>query len=256
MLMPKVLNVVGFKDSGKTRLIESLTQELIRRGLSVGVIKHTASPYPLDTPGKDTWRYAQAGAKSVSILTPTEASIFFYHPEKIDAIINIMKPLDLILIEGFKELDRVPRIIFARNEDEFKLLRNGLEIAIIGRNINSKFPNLKAITFSSCQTKELADLVFEKAIPLLPGLDCQKCGFPSCSELAKEVMQGKAKVSKCVNMPSEEVTIVVDGSPIKVNSFVGRIMKKVIMGILSTLKGAEPTKKIVVQCQVGNEEFP
>lgn len=62
--MPRVMVVTGFKKSGKTSLIEKLIGSLKRRGLKVGVIKHTMRAYGVDTRDKDTWRYKQAGARS------------------------------------------------------------------------------------------------------------------------------------------------------------------------------------------------
>jgi Na+-translocating ferredoxin:NAD+ oxidoreductase RNF subunit RnfB len=37
----------------------------------------------------------------------------------------------------------------------------------------------------------------EKVVALLPGLNCGACGYPGCSELANEIVKGKAKVELC-----------------------------------------------------------
>ena len=60
--MSKVFTVVGHSGSGKTTLVEKLLHELSGRGLRVATIKHAHHKVVLDTPGKDSFRYKQAGA--------------------------------------------------------------------------------------------------------------------------------------------------------------------------------------------------
>jgi len=66
-IMPNVFIFVGHSGCGKTTLIEKLLRELSGRGLRVAVIKHAHHRVVLDTPGKDSWRYKQAGA-AISML--------------------------------------------------------------------------------------------------------------------------------------------------------------------------------------------
>ena len=40
----------------------------------------------------------------------------------------------------------------------------------------------------------------------LPGLDCGTCGAPSCSDLAEDIVRGKASIEDCVFF-SRETTI-------------------------------------------------
>ena len=252
--MSRVMGIVGFKESGKTSLIEKLARELVGRGFTVGVVKHTTRPYSLDTPRKDTWRYSQAGAKTSAILTSKETAIFLHQPEELDTIMKVLGPLDLVLLEGLKELDRVPRIILARDKSEVQRLRNGLEVAVIGEIANGNVQDLEIPVLDVYASRNVADIVVEKSMPLLPGLNCRKCGFSSCRELAKEVLEGKAEVSRCVNMPSKNVQVTLDGTPLKINPFVGKIMKKVVMGVLSTLEGVRTPRNVMVQFQVEKEQ--
>ena len=61
-----IIAVVGSKKSGKTTTIEALTRELVKRGFKVAAVKHVSEPdFTMDTKGKDTWRFAQAGARIV-----------------------------------------------------------------------------------------------------------------------------------------------------------------------------------------------
>jgi molybdopterin-guanine dinucleotide biosynthesis protein B len=65
----KVISFVGHSGSGKTTLIEKLLLGLRRRGLRVATIKHAHHKVQLDTPGKDSWRYTQAGAEVSMLVT-------------------------------------------------------------------------------------------------------------------------------------------------------------------------------------------
>ena len=72
----QAIAVVGTKKSGKTTTIENLTRELTKRGYKVATIKHINEPdFTIDTLGKDTWRYAQAGAKTIISVATNETAI-------------------------------------------------------------------------------------------------------------------------------------------------------------------------------------
>ncbi|MFB0543296.1 MAG: molybdopterin-guanine dinucleotide biosynthesis protein B [Candidatus Bathyarchaeia archaeon] len=230
--MPRVVVIVGFKGSGKTSLIEKLIEALKIRGNRVGVIKHTLRPYPVDTPGKDTWRYREAGSQASALITPEESAIFLRRSLELNEAISRLGPLDLVLLEGFKELDRAPRIIVARDKSEVEQLRNGLEVAVAG----SFAGDLGVRILDPNEGDALADIVEKRAMPLLPGLNCRKCGYPSCKELAKAVLAGDEEAWSCVNLPSRDVHILLDGAPLGINPFVGRVLRNVVMGVISTLK--------------------
>ena len=61
----KVFGVVGWKNSGKTCLIESLVEVISSRGFSVSTIKHAHHTFDIDQVGKDSYRHRKAGAKEV-----------------------------------------------------------------------------------------------------------------------------------------------------------------------------------------------
>ena len=89
-----------------------------------------------------------------------------------------------------------------------------------------------------------------RAMPLLPGLNCRKCGYPSCKELAKAVLAGEEEAWSCVNLPSRDVYILLDGAPLSINPFVGRILRNVVMGVISTLKDVGTPESIELKFMV------
>jgi molybdopterin-guanine dinucleotide biosynthesis protein MobB len=102
----KRLHIVGRKNQGKTTLIVELIELLTARGLRVGTIKHTHHRHELDTPGKDSHRHRQAGARAVGILSP-ELNAVFWPVEaqppaeaRYDAFAPLLADCDLVLVEG------------------------------------------------------------------------------------------------------------------------------------------------------------
>lgn len=104
-LRPPIVSVVGRSGTGKTSFLEALLPELTGRGLRVGVLKHHAHPTPFDTPGKDTYRLAEAGAAVVIGVGPVEVAVFRREngAEAVDATIaREAAGLDLVLTEGYR----------------------------------------------------------------------------------------------------------------------------------------------------------
>jgi len=125
-LKPTVIAVVGTKKSGKTTTIEILIQELSRRGYKVAAIKHVPEPdHTIDTSGKDTWRYAQAGAKTVVSAAANEIATIekiSLETVTIDDLVRRCKGSDVVFTEGLKKqvakLKNIQKIVVAKNADE------------------------------------------------------------------------------------------------------------------------------------------
>lgn len=102
----KRIHVIGRKNHGKTTLVVDLVQELSRRGLSVGTIKHTHHRHELDVPGKDSHRHREAGAALVGVLSRSLSAVFRPYPEadRDEARYADLAPLfascDIVLVEG------------------------------------------------------------------------------------------------------------------------------------------------------------
>ena len=106
---PPLLAFTGWSGSGKTTFLEKLLPVLIARGLRVSVIKHDGHGFDMDRPGKDTYRFAAAGAVATAIAGPNGWAVL--SSEKTDALAlrDKLPPCDLILAEGLKYAD-IPKI--------------------------------------------------------------------------------------------------------------------------------------------------
>lgn len=109
---PKVISIVGHSGSGKTTLVEKLIRELCARGVKVATIKHAHHKVELDTPGKDSFRYKDAGAVMSMLLTRDALQLVAdakteRDPEQLAK--RFLGEADLVLAEGFS-LCATPKI--------------------------------------------------------------------------------------------------------------------------------------------------
>ncbi|MFA9436454.1 MAG: molybdopterin-guanine dinucleotide biosynthesis protein B, partial [Candidatus Bathyarchaeota archaeon] len=127
---PKTVSVTGFKNSGKTMVVEALVKELSTRGRRVGTLKHTADDIDLDTPGKDTSRHRDAGSIATGILQDNTTALFLDERLSIHQAAEKLGMIDILVIEGFKTLTTVARVIVPKEDGHVEELSNGLEIAV------------------------------------------------------------------------------------------------------------------------------
>ncbi len=155
----KVVCIVGPAKSGKTLLIERLTPELNRRGLRVATIKHTHHHnVSLDIPGKDTYRYRQAGAEIIVLASPdgfsilTEEKGVFGLEEVVSAL---PEKLDIILVEGFKQ-EGFPKIEVVPDDTDPLFINNPSLLAIVSSNT---FPAAKIPCFKPTAIADMVELL-------------------------------------------------------------------------------------------------
>ena len=121
----KVFGVTGWKNSGKTTLMERLVTEITARGVSVSTIKHAHHAVDVDQPGKDSYRHRQAGAQEVILASSNRWALMHELRGKaepaLEELLAHIAPVDLVLIEGYKREDH-PKIEAAKSLGERPLL--------------------------------------------------------------------------------------------------------------------------------------
>jgi molybdopterin-guanine dinucleotide biosynthesis protein MobB len=123
---PRVIAVVGGKKSGKTTAIEFLIKELAGRGYRIAAVKHIPEPnFTIDEEGKDTWKYAQAGAATIVAVSSQEiATIEKVAPASfsIKKVLQRCRDCDLVFLEGFRDLivndSRIDKILVVSSAEE------------------------------------------------------------------------------------------------------------------------------------------
>ncbi len=103
--VPVISFVAASSNSGKTTLIEKIVKLLKARGFRVAVVKHASAGFELDRPGKDSWRFQEAGADSVVLAGPGKMAVIRRiddepSPEEIEQAVG---DVDIVIHEGFKE---------------------------------------------------------------------------------------------------------------------------------------------------------
>lgn len=115
----KVYGVVGWKNSGKTTLMERLVSEIAARGVSVSTVKHAHHAFDIDHEGKDSWRHRQAGAREVMVCSGARWALMHELRETdeppLAELLGKLAPVDLVLIEGYKRDDH-PKVEAFRHE--------------------------------------------------------------------------------------------------------------------------------------------
>ena len=115
----KIYGVVGWKNAGKTGLMERLVSEICARGFSVSTVKHAHHVFDVDHPGKDSYRHRTAGAREVLLASRRRVALMHElrgAPEpSLDELLARLSPVDLVLIEGYKR-DAHPKIEAFRAE--------------------------------------------------------------------------------------------------------------------------------------------
>lgn len=109
----KAMGFIGYSNTGKTTLIEKLIPIFRARGLRVSAVKHAHHGFDMDRPGKDSFRYREAGAGQVLIATSLRWALLTEtpaQPASLEDLLARLEACDLALIEGFKSEGAIPRI--------------------------------------------------------------------------------------------------------------------------------------------------
>ena len=102
----EIFGVVGWKNSGKTTLVERLIVALLDKGITVSTIKHSHHNFQIDKKGKDSFRHREAGASETILASDVEWVKFSNKvpeiPGDLSFFLDQLGNVDLVLVEGYK----------------------------------------------------------------------------------------------------------------------------------------------------------
>ena len=166
---PPIITIVGFSGAGKTSLLEKLIPELTRRGFRVGTIKHDVHGFEIDQPGKDSWRHKQAGASTTIISSSRQIGIIMdvdhdHHP---DELASLLSNMDIILAEGYKQVDKPKLEVFRPGVHKEPLLKDDEHLVAL---ISDIAVDLDVPQFSTNDIEGLTDflITYFGLIPAVP----------------------------------------------------------------------------------------
>lgn len=215
--MVPVIAIVGKSGSGKTVLMEKLIAEFKTRGYRVGAIKHAHQAVELDAPGKDTWRYSQAGSDAAVVCSPSRVTIFRRpdrEPSLEDTALLLGDGYDLILAEGFKK-SRGPKIEVCPAASVADMACGEAELAAV--ICDAELP-LKIPRFGREQVKEIAGFIEKELLARAPA----------------------------------DMAVTVNGKPVFLKRFVKDIIASSILAMLGTLKSVGIVRNAQVSIRTDN----
>ena len=142
-----LLGFIGNSNSGKTTLLTTLITHLTTSGFKVGAVKHHHRVFTIDHEGKDSQRFAAAGARKTIITGPKQTALIEQTSEQLplDELARLyLQDLDLILVEGFKQ-NPIPKI---------EVQRQALGLPLLSRGDHHD-PNLIAVVSDQSQTLDV-----------------------------------------------------------------------------------------------------
>ncbi|GEK34037.1 molybdopterin-guanine dinucleotide biosynthesis protein B [Kurthia sibirica] len=123
----KVLQVVGYQNSGKTTLMEQLIIQAEKDGYRVAAIKHHGhGGMPNNDQSKDSARHEKAGAIITAVEGDGMLRMSIHQQEwSLATILAIYEnfDIDLVLVEGYKK-EKFPKIVILQLEEDFSLLKS------------------------------------------------------------------------------------------------------------------------------------
>lgn len=211
--MPPVIAFIGKPDSGKTTLLEKLIPELRRRGYRIGTIKHHVHTFEMDKPGKDTWRHKQAGASTVALSSPTGLGVIRDVKEDLtieELVGRYYGDIDLVITEGYKRLG-LPKIEVFRSAQYAEPLPDRDETWV-------------ALVSDTAEPQGLPCFALDDVVGLADFLE---------SHFIKP-------------FPKQKTSLLVNGRPIHLNTFVENFLRQAITGMTCSLKGCENPQEIII----------
>lgn len=183
-----IVAVLGYKNCGKTAVVEGIVKELAKRGYQVATAKHVnLKGFSMDVEGKDTWRHSAAGANPVVSVSDVETAILIKNGEKgfsLDLLHKFVSEVDVIVLEGFSRLvlanEQVGKIFCVRNRQEYEAYRQKAKGEVIafccwqplGRPILRIREGFKVLVRRAIRFVESKQRI-TKILSSLPGLDAK-----------------------------------------------------------------------------------
>ncbi|MGP4106655.1 molybdopterin-guanine dinucleotide biosynthesis protein B [Virgibacillus sp. L01] len=161
----KICQIVGYKNSGKTTVMNSLIRYFSSSEMKVGTLKHHGhggEPEVVDN--TDSTTHIESGSLVSGVQGENTTQLTFEVKMNLDKLIQLYSnlPIDLLLIEGYKNAS-YPKIVLVKNEQDFSHLSDLSNIIAIGTwdeklLNNNKFPTFN-INNLDANIEQLAEYV-------------------------------------------------------------------------------------------------
>ncbi|WP_025783200.1 molybdopterin-guanine dinucleotide biosynthesis protein B [Sporosarcina sp. D27] len=143
----KTLHIVGYKNSGKTTLLERWIGVVKAKGLAVAVLKHHGHGGQIELPSveTDTGCFFDKGADATLVAGGGSAQLLLNNEPSfgaVKALVTYDSP-DVLLIEGYKD-ERGEKVVLIRGGKDWDILQGleGIQL-VIGEVAHSEYSIIK-----------------------------------------------------------------------------------------------------------------
>lgn len=228
----RVFGIAGWKNAGKTGLVERLVSEITGRGFTVSTLKHAHHSFDVDHPGKDSYRHRAAGAEEVLLAAHTRWALMAElrgrpEPELEDHLARLA-PVDLVLVEGYKRSGHAKVEAFRAETGNALIAPGDDTIRAVASDVAQ--PHLSVPVFDLNDTAAIADFILQE-VGLAPSDDA---GAPPLSVLVPPKLKNDCfalppgvdwtPVDDALGHLERRLTAVVGAEDIAVAASVGRVL--------------------------------
>jgi molybdopterin-guanine dinucleotide biosynthesis protein MobB len=158
-----VFGVVGWKNNGKTTLVERLISQLTQMGYKVSSVKHAHHNVDIDEPGRDSYRHRAAGATQTLLATEKRWALMHEYRNqevpKLTQLLHLFEPCDLVIVEGYKGAEH-PKLEVVRNLNKRGFLADLMpNIVAVATDKDDLDINLPQLDINNIQ--QVADFVLQ-----------------------------------------------------------------------------------------------
>jgi len=119
---PHIIQIVGYKNTGKTTLTAALIRHFSSMGLKVAAIKHDGHDhFEMDQEGTDSYQFGESGASAVVVMSEKRTAIMERQATKLEDMLSYLSGYDWIVVEGFKDAS-YPKFVMVREEKDLTLV--------------------------------------------------------------------------------------------------------------------------------------
>ena len=205
-LSGRVIGVVGWKDSGKTTVVESMVSLLNAKGFTVGTVKHIHGELSLQPDAKDSARHLDAGAETSAVAGDGVVVLERRGDGDLETVAaRYLSLCDVIVVEGFKHAE-IPKVAVLSETDDILEDASNVVAVVYRKAKPEAFPAFKADDIQG-----LVDFLLEN-----------------------EVLKTSGAMA----------TLMVNGRPVPINEFVQASLAGVLRGFIAALHDVEPPETI------------
>ncbi|MFB4169748.1 molybdopterin-guanine dinucleotide biosynthesis protein B [Virgibacillus sp. JSM 102003] len=161
----QICQIVGYKNSGKTTVMNNLIRYFSSSDMKVGTLKHHGHGGEPDVvEDTDSTTHIEAGSLVSGVQGENITQLTFNVKVELDKLVQLFSnfPIDLLLVEGYKNAS-YPKVVLVKNEQDFSLLSDLSNIIAIGTWDENLMKNSKFQTFNlnnlNSNIEQLADYV-------------------------------------------------------------------------------------------------